>query len=336
MWTCITRGDGIAQLALVDRPEPVPGPHDVLVAMRAVSLNYRDLLVVKGVADWKPDEPRVPLSDGVGTVVAIGSAVTRVRVGERVAGIFLPHWRAGELDEASYIAPLGGAKADGVLSQYRLFDEQSVVRVPHHLSDTEAATLPVAAVTAWHAVRRRARVKRGDVVLIEGTGGVSLFATQFVHAAGGQAIVLSRSDAKLVRAREAGAAATLNTTRHPDWEREVRALTDGRGVDVVIEVVGGEHLNRALEAVRIGGTICFIGLMAGLSAPINTYRFVTRNVQLHGIETGSREMFEEMNAMIELQRLRPIIDRSFDFPDLAAALRELERGAHAGKIVMAL
>jgi NADPH:quinone reductase-like Zn-dependent oxidoreductase len=170
--------------------------------------------------------------------------------------------------------------------------------------------------------------------LIPGTGGVSLFATQFVHALGGHPIITSSSDEKLEKAKKLGAFATINYKKFPDWDKQVLELTNGKGVDHVIEVVGGENLNRSLNAVRLSGTICFIGLIAGLSAPINTYQFVTKNVRIHGIETGSREMFEEMNRFIELHQLKPVIDRIFGYDESREALKSLESGAHFGKIVI--
>ncbi len=329
-----TLGDGIAALRLVELPWPSPGPGEVLVRMSAAALNFRDLLVVKGIAGWKPSSIRIPVSDGVGIVTAVGAQVTRFLPGDRVAGIFLPHWQSGELGPDQYTVPLGGAAADGVLAEYRLFQEQAVVAVPAHLTDAEAATLPVAAVTAWHAVRRRSRVQPGEHVLIQGTGGVSLFALQFAQALGGRPLVLSSSDEKLERARAMGATDTINYKKIPDWEKEVLIRTGEQGVDHVIEVVGGENLNRSLEAVRLSGTISFIGLLAGLSAPINTYQFVQKNVQLHGIETGSREMFEEMNAFIAAHQIRPVVDRVFPFAEFPLALRYLESGAHFGKVVV--
>lgn len=334
MKTYTTQGDGIAALRLEDRPVPQPGPGQLRVRMTAAALNYRDLLVINGTAAWKPAEPRIPVSDGVGVVDAIGEGVSRFRPGDRVAGIFLPHWLEGELTPEKHVLPLGGAAADGVLAEYRVFDEQTVVAVPQHLTDAEAATLPVAALTAWHAVHRRSRVQPGDTVLIQGTGGVSLFAAQFVHALGGRAIVTSSSDHKLERARALGAAETINYRTAPEWQDAVLALTGGRGVDHVMEVVGGENLNRSLHAVRLGGTISFIGLIAGFSAPIDVWQFVAKNVQLHGIETGSREMFEEMNAFISAHGLRPVIDRTFGFAEFPDAMRYLESGKHFGKVAV--
>ena len=329
-----TLGDGIDALKLDEIPIPELFENEILVKIKAVSLNFRDLLVIKGTANWKPISPRIPLSDGVGEVVAIGANVTYVKIGDRVAGIFLPKWLDGELTAEKYVSPLGGAAKDGVLAEYVVFDDESVVKIPKNLTYEESATLPVAAITAWHAVARRSRVKRGETVLIQGTGGVSLFALQFVHAFGGKPFVISSSDEKLEKAKTLGAVSTINYKMFPDWEEKILELTDGKGVDHVIEVVGGENLNRSLKAVKLSGTISFIGLIAGLSAPINTYQFVTKNVQIHGIETGSREMFEEMNSFIEQNQIKPVIDKTFEFKKIKEALKYLETGAHFGKIVV--
>jgi NADPH:quinone reductase-like Zn-dependent oxidoreductase len=268
-------------------------------------------------------------------VVAVGTQVSQWTVGDHVAGVFLPHWVDGDLTAAKYVVPLGGAAADGVLADYVRFGEHAVVHIPSTLSDVEAATLPVAALTAWHAITRRSHVQPGETVLIQGTGGVALFATQFVHALGGYPFVTSSSDEKLERATALGAAATINYKRCPAWDERVLDLTHGTGVDHVLEVVGGENLNRSLNAVKVSGTICFIGLMAGVRAPINTYQFVTKNVRIHGIETGSREMFEDMNRFIELHHVKPVIDTAFAVDEVRQALRYLESGAHFGKIVLA-
>jgi NADPH:quinone reductase-like Zn-dependent oxidoreductase len=329
-----TLGDGINQLRSEERPVPVPKDDEVLVGMSAASLNYRDLLVVNGVGHWRPTVPRVPVSDGAGRVVAVGRGVSRWKVGDRVTGIFMPRWLDGELTAEKDSTPLGGAAADGVLAEYVAFLEQALVRTPDGLSDAEAATLPVAALTAWHAVARRSRVRSGETVLIQGTGGVSLFATQFVRALGGRPLVTSSSDEKLERARGLGAWATINYRKFPDWDEQALELTGGVGVDHVIEVAGGGNLNRSLNAVRLSGTISFIGLLAGMSASVETFRFVAKNVRLHGIETGSREMFEEMNRFIETQRVRPVLDGSFGFDDVRAALTRLEGGKHFGKVVV--
>ncbi|HEX8281937.1 MAG TPA: NAD(P)-dependent alcohol dehydrogenase [Pyrinomonadaceae bacterium] len=329
-----TLGDGIDKLRQAERPVPEPKAGEVLVKVGAASLNYRDLLVVKGVGRWKPSTPRVPLSDGAGFVAAVGTRVSRWRVGDRVTGVFMPKWLDGELTAEKDASPLGGAAADGVLAEYVTFDEQAVVRTPDGLADAEAASLPVAALTAWHAVARRSRVGRGETVLIQGTGGVSLFALQFASALGGRPLVISSSDEKLEAAGKLGAWGTINYKRFPAWDEQALELTGGEGVDHVIEVAGGENLNRSLNAVKLSGTISFIGLLAGLSAPVNTFQFVAKNVRLHGIETGSREMFEEMNGFIEAHGLRPVIDRTFGFDEARAALARLESGKHFGKVVI--
>lgn len=329
-----TLGDGIDALKVKELPLPEPKADEVLVKMTGASLNYRDLLVVKGIGGWKPQSPRIPVSDGAGEVVAVGSNVSKWKAGDRVVGLFLPRWLYGELTAEKDSLPLGGAAVDGVLAEYVLFKEEAVLNIPDNLTDMEAATLPVAALTAWHAVKRRSQVQRGETVVIQGTGGVSLFATQFVHALGGHPIVTSSSDEKLEKVKALGASATINYKKYPDWEEQIMELTRGLGADHIIEVVGGDNLNRSLKAVRVSGTISFIGLIAGMSAPINTFQFVAKNVHLHGIETGSREMFEEMNRFIETNQLEPVIDRIFTFNEAREALKYLESGSHFGKVLV--
>lgn len=322
---------GLDALTLVERPVPQPGPGQVLVRMLAVSLNYRDLLVLRGV--WRPTGPRIPLSDGVGEVVAVGEGVTRVRVGDRVAGTFLPGWIDGELSPEKLQAPsLGGVGADGTLAELVVFGAEEVVRVPEHLTDEEAATLPLAGVTAWHAVIRRSGVKAGETVLVQGTGGVSLFALQFARMRGARVIATSSSNEKLRRARELGAEHGINYKESPAWDERALEITEGRGVDHVIEVVGAENLTRSLNAVRMSGSISVIGLLGGSNARIETFGFVEKNVRLHGIYIGSREMFEEMNQAIVEHALKPVVDRVFGFDEAGEALRYLEAGSHFGKV----
>lgn len=326
---------GIEALTLIERPVPQPGPGQVLVRMRAVSLNYRDLLVIRGV--WRPVEPRIPASDGVGVVVALGEGVRRVATGDRVAGIFLPGWIDGEVTPGKLQAPsLGGTRADGTLAEYVVFPEESVVRVPEHLSDEEAATLPLAAVTAWHAIVRRSRVKEGDTVLVQGTGGVSLFALQFARMAGARVFVTSSSEEKLRRALQLGAVHGINYKESPAWDERALELTAGRGVDHVVDTVGGENLTRSLRVVRVSGTISLIGLLGGTGAQIEMFDLVEKNVRLEGVLVGSREMFEEMNQTIEEHELKPVIDRVFGFEQVPEALRYLETGAHFGKVCVRL
>jgi NADPH:quinone reductase-like Zn-dependent oxidoreductase len=320
---------GIDALRPQERAKPRPGPGQLLVRMRAVALNYRDLMIVNG--RWRAPGPRVPISDGVGEVVALGEGVTSVAVGDRVAGIFYPRWIDGEPQPAQLHGAPGGTAADGVLAEYVVLDAEGVVQVPEHLSDEEAATLPCAGVTAWHALER-AGVKAGDTVLVQGSGGVSLFALQFASLAGATVIATSSSDGKLARLRELGASHGVNYKTRPDWDAEVLEATGGRGVDHVIDVAGGANLNRSLGAVRVGGTVSLVGMIAGTSAPVETFLMAEKYVRLHGILVGSRAMFERMNAAISAHGVRPVIDRTFPLAEIGDALRHLESGAQFGKV----
>jgi NADPH:quinone reductase-like Zn-dependent oxidoreductase len=331
-WT--TAGDGIDGLAATTVPVPSPGPSEILVRITAWSLSYRDLLVINGVEGWRPPGPVIPVSDAVGTVVARGEGVSRYQVGDRVSAAFLPRWRSGPLTAAVYTRPTGGPLNRGMLADWVTIDENEAVLAPTSLTDPEAATLPVAAITAWHAVVVRNRVAAGQSVLIHGTGGVALFALQFCLALGAQPIVTSSSDEKLTRLHELGAVRTVNYRRSPDVVGAVLDLTDGTGVDHVIETIGGENLNISLAAVRIGGTVAFIGLLAGLAAHINTYEFVTKNVTLHGIETGSQDMYAQMAAFIDAHRLKPVVDSSYPVSSVRGALHHLDAGRHLGKIIL--
>lgn len=322
---------GIDSLHVAERPEPRPGPGQIVLKMRAWSLNYRDLLVVKGVYNPKLRLPLIPLSDGVGEVAAVGSGVTRVKTGERVAGIFMQQWLAGEVNEGKARSSLGGG--EGMLAEYVLLHENGVVPVPAHLNDEEAATLPCAAVTAWHALIAEGGLKPGDTILTQGTGGVSLFALQFARLTGARVLITSSSDAKLQRALQMGASDGINYKTTPDWEERVRELTDGIGVDHVVELGGAGTLGKSLRAVRMNGRISLIGVLSG-GGQINPMPILMKNVRVQGIYVGSREMFEAMNRAIALHQLRPVIDRVFPFTEIGAALRHLESGAHFGKLCL--
>lgn len=325
-------GFGIDALIISDRPEPKPAAGQVLVRMRAWSLNYRDLLIVKGLYNPKLRLPIVPLSDGVGEVVAAGPGVTRVGVGERVAGIFMQKWIDGEVDEAKAKSALGGA-IDGVLSEYVLLDAEGVVPVPAQLTDHEAATLPCAAVTAWHALVSAGHVHTGETVLVQGTGGVSLFALQFARMHGARVIATSSSDEKLKRVAQLGAGDGINYKNTPAWGERVRELTQGKGVDHVVEVGGAGTLGESLKAVRMGGRISLIGILAGPSQ-FNPIPILMKGVCVQGIFVGSRAMFEAMNAAITEHQMRPVVDRVFPFSETRAAFHHMDSGAHFGKIVI--
>ena len=324
---------GLDSLTLTERLEPSPGFGQVLIKLRAASLNYRDLMVVKGLYNPKQPLPLIPLSDGVGEVVAIGEGVTRVKSGDRVAGTFFQNWLSGELTEAKAKSALGGA-IDGLLAEYAVLHEDGVVHVPEHLTDEEAATLPCAAVTAWNALITSGGVKAGDTVLVQGTGGVSLFALQFAQVLGARVIATSSSDEKLERVRQLGASDTINYKQTPDWGKQVQQLTAGIGVDYIVEVGGAGTLNQSLRAVRYGGQISLIGVLSGGAGEISTASILIKNVRVQGIYVGSREIFEAMNRAIALHKLKPVVDRVFPFNEVREALAYMESGAHFGKICL--
>ena len=324
-------GFGFDNLKLVDRTDPQAGPGQVLVRMKAWSLNYRDLLVVTGAYNPRMKLPMVPLSDGSGEVVAVGTGVTRFKAGDRVAGIFMQKWLAGDLTDDAAKSALGGA-IDGVLSELVTFAEDGLVRVPDHLTFEEAATLPCAAVTAWNGLVASGGVKAGDTVLIQGTGGVSLFALQFAKLHGARVIATSSSDAKLARVRDLGAVDTINYKTTPEWGKAAAALTGG--VDHIVEVGGAGTLGESLRAVRPGGHIALIGVLTGGGQTFNPVPILMKAVRVHGIFVGSRAMFEAMNRAIALHAMKPVIDRVFEFDAAADALRHLQSGAHFGKVVI--
>lgn len=329
----IRDGFGMDHLAPAERPEPTPGPGQVKIRLRAVSLNYRDLLIIRGQYNPKLPLPRIPVSDGVGEVVATGDGVTCWKPGDRVAGLFMPAWQAGDYTPEVASSALGGL-VDGLLAEFAVLPEHGIIDVPPHLSDEEAATLPCAALTAWNALFGLGAVKPGDAVLTLGTGGVSLFALQFARLAGARVIITSSSDEKLSRARELGASDGINYRTTPDWDDRVLELTGRRGVDQVIELGGAGTLQRSLRAVRMNGTVSLIGVLTGVDGAFNPMPVLMRSVRLQGIFVGSRVQFEAMNRAIALSGLRPVVDRVFPFDQAREALQYMESGAHFGKIVI--
>ena len=321
---------GLDHLELVERPDPVPGPGQALVRLRAASLNYRDLLTVEGKYNPKQKLPLIPGSDGAGEVVAVGDGVTRVRPGDRVSAIFAQRWIAGEPTRDRLRSTLGGP-LDGTLAELAVFDQEGLVKVPDHLTDEEAATLPCAAVTAWTALDG---ITAGDTVLLQGTGGVSIFALQLAHLRGARVIITSSSNEKLARARELGAAEGINYRETPDWGAKVKELTGGTGVDLVVEVGGAGTLKQSLQAVRMGGTIALMGNLAGTTAEIPLPLIFMQNVRVQGILVGPRESFEALNRAIAFHGLRPVIDRVFPLEEIHAAFEHMRAGGHLGKIVV--
>jgi len=322
---------GIPNLKLVDRPEPIAGPGQVVVAVRAVSLNYRDLMIVKGLYNPRLPLPRVPCSDGAGEIVAIGPRVTRVEVGDRVCGIFMQRWLSGPINDLAARSTLGG-DLDGTVAERVVLGEEGVVKVPSYLSFEEAATLPCAAVTAWNALVEGG-LKAGETVLIQGTGGVSIFALQIAKMFGARVLVTSGSDEKLKHAIEMGASAGVNYKTTPEWDKWARTQTGGVGVDRVVEVGGAGTLERSVKAARMGGNIALIGVLSGMGT-VNPLPILMKAVTVRGIFVGSRSMFEDMNRAFEQNQIRPVVDRTFAFEEFPRSLEYLEAAGHFGKVAV--
>ena len=323
-------------LRQVQRPEPKAGAREVLVRVRATSLNFRDQAILAGRYFGGPvNRDMIPLSDGAGEVVSVGPGVTRFKSGDRVAATFFQVWIDGSPSRPH--AALGHTDLDGMLAEYAVFHEDGLVAVPSSLSFEEAATLPCAGVTAWNALMVAGnRVKPGDTVLCMGTGGVSIFALRFAKTAGARVIITSSSDEKIERARTLGAFAGVNYKRHPDWEKQVQELTGGRGVNHVVEVGGVGTLARSFQTLGFGGKVALIGVLAGLTGDANPRGLMLIGGSLHGIFVGNRRMFEDMNAAIEVNQIRPVIDKVFPFEQAADAYRHQQSGNFLGKIVIKL
>jgi NADPH:quinone reductase-like Zn-dependent oxidoreductase len=320
-------------LELVDQPTPEPRNGEVLIRVAAASLNARDLYVIEGArVTATAGRPLILGSDAAGEVIAVGADVTRVRPGDHVASHFLTTWADGPAPANAHSQGLGGP-LQGVLATHIALPQGAVVRAPRGLSLAETATLPTAALTAWNALERQRALQTGDVVVVQGTGGVSIFALQFAVAAGATVIVTSRSDAKLEQAQALGAAAGINSRRIPAWDDAVLELTDGRGADRVIEVAGGANLGRSLRATASGGEIALVGLFQGNDIRFAATSLIIPQAALRGVLVGSRRQFEAMNGAIERFGVRPVIDRTYALEDLPSALAHLQRGPF-GKVVL--
>lgn len=328
----MTGPDGL--ILNVERPEPEAGHGEVKIKVHATSLNYRDLLVASGRYPAKTDSTLIPLSDGAGEVVAVGAGVTRFKVGDRVAGTFFQGWSGGAVSAEFTARALGGA-VDGMLAEYVVLPEDGVIHTPDYLSYEEAATLPCAGLTAWNAVVESGRIRAGETVLLLGTGGVSLFALQFAKLQGAHVIIASSSDEKLARAKALGADTLVNYRTTPDWEKEVVKATQGRGVDLVVEVGGGGTLERSIKSVRVGGTIAIIGVVAG-PGQVEPRTIIAKAARLQGIFVGSAEMFTAMNRAVAQAALKPVIGRTFTFDEARLAYDYQSSGSHFGKIVIKL
>lgn len=312
-------------LRLTERPKPSVGPGQVLVRMRAASLNYRDLAVVAGTYfGGVLQRNLIPLSDGAGEVEAVGEGVTAFAPGDRVVATFSQGFPPAAL----------GSPLDGTLAEYAVFSETGLLQIPENLSYEEAAALPCAGVTAWNALMEGKITRPGDTVLTLGTGGVSILALQIAKAAGARVIITSSSDEKLERARALGADATINYRRNPDWQKEVLALTDGRGADHIVEVGGAGTLPRSFEAVGFRGEIVLIGVLTPPSGDLNPHALMPKNATLRGVFVGDKPMFEALNRAVEVNRIQPMVDEVFDFEEAPEAYRRLEAAGHFGKLII--
>ncbi len=324
---------GIENLSLVERNEPQIEASQVKVKFHAFSLNYRDLMMIKGFYNPRLKMPLVPFSDGAGEVVEIGESVTKFKVGDRVMPIFMQGWIDGAIDAQKARTALGG-DTDGVLREFGAFDESGLICIPEHFSYEEAATLPCAAVTAYHALFESCSIRPDSTVLLQGTGGVSIFALQMASVLGCRTIITSSSDEKLERAKQMGADDLINYKTTEDWDKKVLELTEKRGVDTIVEVGGAGTMQRSVNAAKVGGHVAVIGVLAG-KGEFNPTSLLMKSVRLQGIFVGSRQMFEDMNRFFSNYSLiKPVIDKTFEFNEVKDALRMMEAGEHFGKIVV--
>ena len=324
---------GIENLTLTDRDEPAANASEVVVKFHAASLNYRDLMMVKGLYNPKLKRPLVPFSDGAGEVVEIGESVTKFKVGDRVMPIFMQGWIDGAIDADKARTALGG-DSDGVLREFGTFNENGLVCIPDHFSYEEAATLPCAAVTAYHALFESCGIKPDSTVLLQGTGGVSIIALQLASVLGCRVIITSSSNEKLERAKELGATDLINYKEAEDWDKKVLELTEKRGVDTVVEVGGAGTMQKSVNSVKTGGHIAVIGVLSG-KGDFNPTSILMKSVRLQGIYVGSRQMFEDLNRFLcNYLHIKPVIDKTFEFGEVKDALKYMESGAHFGKIVV--
>ncbi|MBW8812394.1 MAG: NAD(P)-dependent alcohol dehydrogenase [Caulobacterales bacterium] len=327
---------GLDAIQVVEKPDPTPGRGEVLVRMRAVSLNYRDLLMVNGMygrGGASTGDAITPFSDGCGVVEAVGEGVSRFKPGERVATLFFQGWISGPPTLAKLSTSLG-FPVPGAGAELQTFSEEGLSRVPDFLTDQEVATLPCAALTAWRGLFEDARLEPGDLVVLQGTGGVSIFGLQFAHAAGLRTLITSSSDEKLSRAKALGANHLVNYRATPEWAKPVREASGGRGADFIMEVGGGGTIQESMKAVRIGGHIAIIGIVAGGGEPFNPAALIGNSARLQGVSVGSRDMFEAMCRAIELHQIRPVVDKVFPWTEAKAAFEAMRGGEHFGKIVL--
>ena len=329
----VTTADGIDAVKQVEIDTPTPAANEILVKMKACSLNYRDMLITMGGYVRNDIRPITPLSDGAGEVVSVGASVTDFKPGDRVIGNFFQAWKEGKIDDAGLNSAMGGS-IDGVLADYFILKADCTVKIPDYLSYAEAATLPCAATTAWHALVSVGELKAGDTILLLGTGGVSIFGLQISKALGATVIITSSSDEKLARARELGADHTVNYKTHPDWEEEVLKITNGNGVDNVLEVGGAGTFEKSSACVKPNGTASLIGILSGLESPSISLMTIFNLIRIQGIYVGSTEMLKQLIATMEAHQIHPQIDKSFPYSQSIDAYQWMAQAKHFGKVVI--
>ncbi len=332
----VTAPWGLDAIQVAEVPDPVAGPGQVLVRMKAVSLNYRDLLMVNGMygrGSAGTKDVITPFSDGCGVIEAVGTGVTKFKVGDRVATLFFQNWTSGPPNLEKLMSALG-FPIPGAGAELQVFGQDGVSKVPEFLTDQQVATLPCAGLTAWRGLFEDARLEPGDTVVLQGTGGVSIFGLQFARAAGLRTVITSSSDEKLARAKAMGAEHLVNYKTTPAWSGPVREATGGRGADFIMEVGGGGTIQESMKAIRIGGHIAIIGVVAGAGDPFNPAALIGNSAKLQGLSVGSRDMFEAMCRAIELHKIAPVVDKVFPWTDAKAAFSAMAGGEHFGKIVL--
>jgi NADPH:quinone reductase-like Zn-dependent oxidoreductase len=327
------QGFGLDALGLTELPVPAPGAGQVLVNITAFSLNYLDLMVIKGGYNPRLPLPHIPGSDAAGVVTAVGEGVSTFKPGDRVTTTFVQQWLSGAVT-AEFLASRLGCEGPGVFAQYVVLPAYGLVPSPPHLSDQEAATLPIAGLTAWVGLMEHAGLQPGQTVLVQGTGGVSVFALQFAKSAGCRVIATSGSDQKLETMKALGADALINYRATPRWEEEVLRLTEGRGADLTLDVAGEHTVNQSMRAVKLGGFVGLVGFLSGLRLEFDLFTAIVSNKTLKGYSVGSRESFAAMNQALATNGIRPVIDRVFPASQVREAFDYLESGKHLGKIVL--
>jgi NADPH:quinone reductase-like Zn-dependent oxidoreductase len=329
----VTTADGIDAIEQIETEIPTPKDDEILVKMKACSLNYRDILITMGGYVRNDIRPIVPLSDGAGEVVKVGANVSTFQPGDRVIGNFFQSWETGKIDDDGLNSAMGGS-IDGVLSDYFILKANCSVKIPDYLSFAEAATLPCAATTAWHSLVSVGEIKANDTILLLGTGGVSIFGLQIAKAMGATTIITSSSDEKLARAKQLGADHVINYNTHPDWEEKVLEITGGKGVDNVLEVGGAGTFEKSSACVKPNGTVSVIGILTGLDSPSMSLMTIFNLLRVQGIYVGSTEMLKQLTTAMEVNQIHPQIDKTFSFSEAKEAYQWMAQAKHFGKVVI--